>query len=71
LSVVLEPLRPWLLGSSSVLLAIGFVQLSRSGAMCQRRSRVSTVVFLCSATIVVAVVFFPQAVASLLANLVP
>jgi len=71
LGVVLEPLRPWLLGSSVTLSAIGFVQLYRSRAACQRRSRVSTVVLLFSAMIVLAVVLFPQAVASFLADLVP
>ena len=71
LGVVLEPLRPWLLGSSVTLLGIGFVQLYRSEAACQRRNPVSTVVLLCSAMIVLVVVLFPQAVASFLANLVP
>jgi hypothetical protein len=70
LGVALEPLRPWLLGSSIALLGIGFVQLYRAKAACQRRSPVSTVVLLFSATMVLAVVLFPQVVASFLADLV-
>jgi hypothetical protein len=69
LGVVLEPLRPWLLGSSIALLGVGVVQLYRSKAACQRRSPVSTAVLLVSAMIVLAVVLFPQAMASLQANL--
>jgi hypothetical protein len=69
LGIVLEPLRPWLLGSSIALLGIGFVQLYRSKAACQRRNPLSTAVFLISAMVVLAVVLFPQAVASFLANL--
>jgi hypothetical protein len=71
LGVVLEPLRPWLLGSSMALLAIGFVQLRRSRATCRPRSGVSAAVLLLSTMIVFALVLFPQTVASLLANVLP
>jgi hypothetical protein len=71
LGVVIEPLRPWLLGSSMALLAIGFVQLRRFPATCQRRNGASTAVFLFSTMIVLALVLFPQTVASLLADVLP
>ena len=71
LGVVLEPLRPWFLGSSMALLAIGFVQLRRSRVTSQRRSGVSTAVLLFSTMIVLALVLFPQTVASLLADVLP
>jgi hypothetical protein len=70
LGVVLEPLRLWLLALSLTLLAIGFVQLSRSRATChRRRSSTSLIVLLFSGMIVLAVMLFPQAVASFLADL--
>jgi uncharacterized membrane protein YidH (DUF202 family) len=69
LGVVLEPFRPRLLGSSIALLGIGFAQLYRSKAACRRRSPLSTAVLLFSAMIVLAVVLFPQAMASFLAGL--
>lgn len=71
LSVVLEPLRPWLVGMSIALLAIGSVQLYRSNRICRRRSPASLAVLLLSAIVVVAVILFPQIIASVLANVVP
>jgi uncharacterized membrane protein YidH (DUF202 family) len=71
LSVVLEPLRPWLVGISVILLAIGLAQLYRSNRSCRRRSPVSLAVFLLSAIVVVGVVLFPQIIASVLANAIP
>ena len=71
LSVVLEPLRPWLVGMSIALLAIGSVQLYRSNRNCRRRSPASLAVLLLSAIVVVAVILFPQIIASVLANVVP
>ena len=39
LGVVLEPLRPWLIGLSIALLVVGSVQLYWSNRRCQRRTR--------------------------------
>jgi hypothetical protein len=58
------------MGLSIALLGVGFVQLYRSNRACQRRSPVSSALFLISATIVVGVLVFPQMTAVLLA-LVP
>jgi hypothetical protein len=71
LSVVAEPLRPWLIGSSIALLVIGFTQLYRSNRTCHRRSRASLAIFWLSAIVVVAAVVFPQILSSLLADLLP
>ena len=71
LGVVLEPLRPWLVGLSIALLLLGFVQLYRSGRRCQRRSPASIAVFLISAIVVFGLILFPQISASLLASVLP
>jgi hypothetical protein len=52
LGVILDPLRPWVVGASIGLLAIGLIQLYRSNRTCQRRSPVSIAVFLVSAMVV-------------------
>jgi len=67
LGVVVEPLRPWLVGLSSALLVLGFVQLYRSNRSCRRRSPV----FLISAIVVVGILLFPQISAGLLAVVIP
>ncbi len=69
LGVLVEPLRPWLIGLSIALLGVGFVQLYRSRAICQRRSRASVAVFWFSAIMVLAALVFPQILASVLADL--
>jgi hypothetical protein len=69
LSVVLEALRPWLIGLAVVLLGISGLQMYRSDKQCQRRSRLSLVLFGLSAVIVLAVIFFPQTLAALMASL--
>jgi hypothetical protein len=69
LGVLVEPLRPWLIGLSIALLGVGFVQLYRSRATCQRRSRASVAVFWFSAIVVLASLVFPQTLASVLADL--
>ncbi len=71
LSVLLEPLRPWLVGMSIALVVIGSVQLYRSNRTCRRRSPASLAVLLLSAIVVVGVVLLPQIVANVLANVVP
>jgi mercuric ion transport protein len=71
LGVALEPLRPWLIGLSVILLAFGVWQLYRSKGACQRRTRTSVAIFWASALIVLAFILFPQAVASFLADRLP
>ena len=69
LSVVLEALRPWLIGLAVVLLGISGLQMYRSSKQCRRRSRLSLVLFGLSAVIVLGVIFFPQTLAALMASL--
>jgi hypothetical protein len=71
LGAVLEPLRPWLVGLSIVLLVVGFVQLYRSNWSCRRRSPVSIVLFLISAIVVLGEIVFPQITAELFASVIP
>jgi uncharacterized membrane protein len=65
IGVLVEPLRPWLIGLSIV----GFLQLYRSRDACQRHSRTSVAVFWFSAIMVLAALVFPQALAIVLADL--
>jgi hypothetical protein len=69
LSVALARLRPWLIGLAVILLGVSAFQMYRGGKRCQRRSRLSLVCFGLSATIVLAVMIFPQQFAELLADL--
>ncbi len=67
LSVALEALRPWLIGIAVILLSVGLFQLYRGQRKCQRRSPLSLIMFGLSATVVMAIMIFPQKVAELLA----
>jgi hypothetical protein len=49
-----------------VLLAVGLVQILRRGRSCRRRSRIEIALWAIAAAIVLAIVLFPQWVASLL-----
>src|ERR1035441_8328244 len=69
LSVVLETMRPWLIGFASVLLCVGFFQMYRGQKSCQRRSGLSISIFVLCALIVVTVLLFPQQVAAWMAAL--
>jgi hypothetical protein len=71
LSVVLAPLRPWMLVIWGALLIFGVVQLYRRRGACQRRSRLSLAVFWVCAVLVLAMILMPQVVASLLADRLP
>jgi len=71
LSVVLDPLRPWMLAISGALLVFGLVQLYRRNGTCQRRSRWSVAIYWVCAVLVLAMVLMPQVVASLLADRLP
>ena len=68
LGVVAAEYRSWLIGLSGGLLAVAFVQMSRSARVCGRRSAASTVIFCVSLGIVLIVVLFPQLVAALVAD---
>ena len=69
LSVLIDSARPWLLTMAVVLLATGLVQLYRGRNSCQRRSRLSLILFGVSASIVIGVLLFPQQIAELMASL--
>lgn len=69
LSVALEALRPWLIGLAVALLAVGCWQLYRGQKTCQRRSRLSLVLFGLSAAVVLSVILFPQQLAVFMASL--
>jgi hypothetical protein len=60
-------LRPWFMALSLLLLAVGLVQLHRRRA-CQRHNLAAVVIFCIATAIVLAVVLFPQFVASILAD---
>lgn len=65
---VFATLRPWLLVLAAILLVIGFVQLYRGGKSCRRGSIASLAVFWMAVIIFLAMLFFPQEVAGLLAG---
>jgi predicted PurR-regulated permease PerM len=67
LSIVLDTLRPWLIGASLAFLVVGFVQLFRKRA-CERRSKASLVILGVATLIVLSFAFLPQVVATLLAG---
>jgi len=71
LSVVLAPLRPWMLAISGALLIFGLWQLYYRKAACRRRSRLTQAIFWVCAALVLAMVLMPQVVASLLADHLP
>jgi hypothetical protein len=65
---ILAPFRPWLVGLSILLLAIGFVRTYR-GSQCEvRRNRFSVAVLWISAALVVGMLLFPQVIAGFLAD---
>jgi len=70
-SAVFEALRPWLLVLSAVLLVVGFVQLYREERSCRRPSIASVAVFWIAVAIFLAMLFFPQQIATLLAGRSP
>lgn len=68
-SVWIAPLRPWLLGTSILLLALGFWQIYHRGKQCNLRpSRFSVVLFWLAVAVVLFVTVFPQLIANLLAG---
>jgi uncharacterized membrane protein YdfJ with MMPL/SSD domain len=69
LSLVLEPLRPYLMAISAALLLFGLWQLYRGGRTCLRRSKTSVAIFWACAVIVLSMIAAPQFLANLLAGL--
>ncbi len=67
LGMLMGRLQPWLMALSLVFLTVGLVQLYRQRT-CQRRDPLSLVIFCIAAAIVLALVFFPQVVASIFAD---
>jgi len=60
--------RNWFLGLAVLFLILGLVQTYRKPNQCGKRSKVSIALFWTSVVLVVAIVFFPQVIASLLAG---
>jgi hypothetical protein len=58
----------WFLAASALLIAIGVVQLRRATACSTGPKRWSAIVLAISAGIVIAVIFFPQVLAGLMAD---
>ena len=63
--------RNWLVGISTIFLAVGLFQLYRFKRNCRKSSRSGIVVFVLAAIIVLGVSLFPQAIAVVLADLFP
>jgi hypothetical protein len=69
ISVLIAPLRPWLLGVAVLLLVVGFWQIYRRGKQCgTQRSPVSVALFWVAVAVVVLVTIFPQLIANWLAG---
>jgi hypothetical protein len=68
-SVFLSVARPWLLGLSVILLGAGFFQVYRGMKCRARQSRVALVLLGLASVLVVFLLFFPQVLAGLLANI--
>jgi len=66
-SAIFAGLRPWLLVLSAIMLVIGFVQLYRP-RKCERRSSAASALFWVAVALFLALLFFPQQVASLVAG---
>ena len=69
ISVLIAPLRPWLLSVAVLLLVVGFWQIYRRGKQCNtQRSHVSVALFWIAVIVVVLVTIFPQLIANWLAG---
>jgi hypothetical protein len=71
LSAVVSEHQSWFLGAAVVLLGVGVVQLRQAQRACARRPVGSRIVLCASAAIVALVIFFPQLVAGVVADLLP
>jgi hypothetical protein len=69
ISVLIAPLRPWLLGVAVLLLVVSFWQIYRRGKQCStQRSSVSVVLFWVAVAVVIVITIFPQLIANWLAG---
>jgi hypothetical protein len=68
LSVFIARFQAEFIVLSIVLLGVGLIQILRGGRSCRRRSRVEITIWGIAVAVVLAVVLFPQWVASLLAG---
>jgi hypothetical protein len=68
-SVFLNTARPWLLGFSVILLGAGFFQVYRGMKCRARQSRIALVFLGLAAMLVIFLLFFPQVLAGLLADI--
>ena len=68
-SVFLSAARPWLLGLSVILLGAGFFQVYRGMKCRARQSRIALVLLGLAAVLLVFLLFFPQVLAGLLADI--
>jgi hypothetical protein len=68
-SVFLSVARPWLLGISVMLLGVGFFQVYRGMKCRARQNRIALVLLGLAAVLVVFLLFFPQVLAGLLADI--
>ena len=69
ISVLIAPLRSWLLGVAVLLLVVGFWQIYRRGRQCNtKRSPLSMALFWVAVAVVVLVTIFPQLIANWLAG---
>jgi len=71
LAAIAGEYRPWFLGASVVLLAVGAVQLVRARRACRPRGTVSMAILIGCAAVVALVLLFPQVIAGLLADWMP
>jgi hypothetical protein len=68
-SVFLSAARPWLLGLSVISLGAGFFLVYRGMKCRARQSRIAVVLLCLAAVLVVFLLFFPQVLAGLLADI--
>jgi len=68
-SVFLSAARPWLLGLSVIFLGAGFFQVYRGMKCRARQSRIALILLGLAAVLVVFMLFFPQVLAGLLADI--
>ena len=71
LSTVVATRRPWFVGASIAMLALGGVQVMRARRACTTPRTGSLIVLGLSAAVVVLVILFPQVVAALMADWLP
>ena len=70
-SAVVVSYRPWFLAASMLLLVTGIVQVRRVQRTCPTRNQGSIAILVISASVVLLVIFFPQVVATLVADWLP